>query len=85
MRSSNLNHHEIVPIVVLSPQYPPDEDLNIYKEFPEVYFMTGDYQKVKHLKRANFMKTSRIVLLDLYESDDVNLVDDTATMYICIN
>jgi hypothetical protein len=84
MRSASLKPHEIAPIVVLSPNFPTHEYFPLMKEFPQVYFMAGDPSSFIQLKRANYLKTSRIVLLSLnkgtYEEAMVRGLDDTRTM-----
>ncbi|KAJ3357026.1 hypothetical protein HDU91_005463 [Kappamyces sp. JEL0680] len=87
LRSAHLQPEEIVPILLLCPRPPTDEEFARFERFPKLYFMVGDPIKAQTIRNAGVFKASRVVLANMANSsavadgsDNYALEDSTTIM-----
>lgn len=84
LRSAQLQPDEIVPIVILCPALPSEQEFLRLSSFPKIYFVQGDPYVAHNLKRAGAFKAARIILTNLTNiipsSLNSSLEDSTSIM-----
>ncbi|KAJ3389880.1 hypothetical protein HDU92_000825 [Lobulomyces angularis] len=79
LRASHISEKNLKPIVLFSKEYPNEEELNSFKLFSGIFFMTGNPYSKKDLLNAGLANCQKVVLINLSsEWKDGSTEDDGA-------